>query len=779
MSRSRQLQRVGAFMLLGLMTTGLCRNAPEIEHAREFSTFHEVFAAIHATGARYVVTHWLVDRAHIAVTELGGDVDMLAESVDEVAASVGGRVVQGRRSLFSLTVGGRHYFLALRGSDLLPRGWASAIFDRCLRWEQAADGADSDLRFFVPSPADSSQIAAYHTCFLKPRPTWRHSCTHEETERRFGGGKGDAITIWWDRCQNRMVQFLILHNYTLHVDGADTAHALLTKAVRLETPQVMMGTLATLAKLLSCLTLKSGSHLSLFVEILGSKTGELQSRLTDIAVALGTKLVDLTVEQDEHLFNVYAQQPFFELIDAACADAWCTWKVMHGFELLKQHQEKGGGISAEECHISDDEHHLWDAIISRQILQIMYPLPQETSDEEKEEERMTTTCPGPNGVTLPTCSHIPEVPVWDGVVEYVSSSTSARNSFWNLCVNFAGFRVEGRDSLADVRVHGILEVRGNGPVVFAEWRERQRETHTHGKGSNARARVVFLHTADEFSTHDTHWYHNTTDAQGLKPLVIRHYFDEQRLPPRGLWQVIGPGHLYPCFSELAHVCSDPHSSFMRKVATCLPPLPRTSQRRNHVCFLGFIHHQRAAMLAALERLQHQMPWLKVYTVKSSSFGGGLTRERVADVLMECQFGLAPCGNNPETHRLWEYLLYGVIPIIEHCPVISGRLFPPERNFLHWFSRDAWLTVRDWSHLAEVLLPHLAMPEENTFSHDETSFSSQPHDPGTPLEEGQGREEEEEEKKRSTCVLGGGEGGGHGHAWGGREEIRGQPLTRGT
>jgi len=275
--------------------------------------------------------------------------------------------------------------------------------------------------------------------------------------------------------------------------------------------------------------------------------------------------------------------------------------------------------------------------------------------------------------------------------------------------------VQHRDSLADwQQACGLLEVRDNGAALFESWfSSAAAASYSSPEGAvGSPSRIAFLHTADELSMHDTRWYGGTGESGTELPLVIRHYYDEHRMPPRGLWQVNGPGHLYPCFSEVASVCSNPQTSFMEKVAACLPDLPRTSQRTHHVCFMGLIHHSRAVMLRALEAFQRSSPWLRVYTVKSATFGGGLAREHLADALMDCQFGLVPCGNNPETHRLWEYLMYGVIPVIEHCPEVSGRAFPPHKNYLQYLTREfwngssAWLTISNWSDLPGLLLPHL-------------------------------------------------------------------------
>ena len=43
---------------------------------------------------------------------------------------------------------------------------------------------------------------------------------------------------------------------------------------------------------------------------------------------------------------------------------------------------------------------------------------------------------------------------------------------------------------------------------------------------------------------------------------------------------------------------------------------------------------------------------------------GVCQSEMRDVLKNSIFCLAPCGNNPESHKLWEALWYGCIPILE-------------------------------------------------------------------------------------------------------------------
>ena len=121
-------------------------------HAGEFDSFDELFAAVDRTGVRYVVTRFF---DAVTFSGAGGDVVVVTEDVASVVENVGARNMQGHASLRSIRVGDRHYFLSLRDPGYLPRGWASAILDRRVRWggERSADGI-SGPAFFVPCPSD-------------------------------------------------------------------------------------------------------------------------------------------------------------------------------------------------------------------------------------------------------------------------------------------------------------------------------------------------------------------------------------------------------------------------------------------------------------------------------------------------------------------------------------------------------------------------------------------------------------------------------------------------
>ena len=90
---------------------------------------------------------------------------------------------------------------------------------------------------------------------------------------------------------------------------------------------------------------------------------------------------------------------------------------------------------------------------------------------------------------------------------------------------------------------------------------------------------------------------------------------------------------------------------------------------------------------------------------------GLSQTAMHAVIRESIFCLAPCGNNPETHRLWESLWDGCIPIMAHCDSVKGTSFPPERNFLLHINQSMTFSPRmivmDWRELGPLLEPFAA------------------------------------------------------------------------
>ncbi len=59
---------------------------------------------------------------------------------------------------------------------------------------------------------------------------------------------------------------------------------------------------------------------------------------------------------------------------------------------------------------------------------------------------------------------------------------------------------------------------------------------------------------------------------------------------------------------------------------------------------------------------------------------GLNHTAYQSILHDSVFTFIPCGNNPETFRVWEALQSDSIPIIERCP--HAPIAPPDRHYLN-------------------------------------------------------------------------------------------------
>ena len=67
-------------------------------------------------------------------------------------------------------------------------------------------------------------------------------------------------------------------------------------------------------------------------------------------------------------------------------------------------------------------------------------------------------------------------------------------------------------------------------------------------------------------------------------------------------------------------------------------------------------------------------------------------------LEQSAFTLCPCGNNPETHRLWEALHSGSIPVLERC---GGQGSSGWYEFLHKHIPHL-IIIDSWHDLSAVL-----------------------------------------------------------------------------
>ena len=184
------------------------------------------------------------------------------------------------------------------------------------------------------------------------------------------------------------------------------------------------------------------------------------------------------------------------------------------------------------------------------------------------------------------------------------------------------------------------------------------------------------------------------------------------------WQPNGPRTAAcPC-AQASEVCGPGASredGFIDRMKQCLPTLKLSSRRPFDICFFGAMRGPNRMSLARhLDTLQSTHPHLRINTSFNRGFATGLHHADYDSMLQQCAIGLAPCGNNPETHRLWEYMSYGVVAIQEYCadgirrtPAggASRHKFPPTARFqdhVNELAPGVLLTIEDWSQIESVI-----------------------------------------------------------------------------
>ena len=170
--------------------------------------------------------------------------------------------------------------------------------------------------------------------------------------------------------------------------------------------------------------------------------------------------------------------------------------------------------------------------------------------------------------------------------------------------------------------------------------------------------------ADERSNFDVSWYKHAS-------FVLRHYYDADRVAayPHVLWVPNGFKDPDPGSEECAESCrSGP--TWEARTWPCFAMLPVASTRRYLLTFSGSVHNSnRMAMMSEVKRLETTIEHNWEFFVQDAGRFGltgayGVCQSEMRDVLKNSIFCLAPCGNNPESHKLWEALWYGCIPILE-------------------------------------------------------------------------------------------------------------------
>lgn len=248
-------------------------------------------------------------------------------------------------------------------------------------------------------------------------------------------------------------------------------------------------------------------------------------------------------------------------------------------------------------------------------------------------------------------------------------------------------------SFANVRVlsrgpRGVTEFithARDGDIVALVWRSKNhsmppellypllhwRRT-SHFREHLPRVRIGVFHIANENDRANWGWY-------TLPDFIVRNYWIPD-MPPHATFVPLGhqlPNRCKPwstrtgeAFQQTGDVCLCSGIEF------------KLASMRTYVWnFSGSLRRRRSELLRRL-RQSHTLGG-KGFVQVSKKFGGDGSfgsetknpKESYLDSIFESQFVFAPCGNAMETHRIYEAIALGAIPVIENCDPSVADFFP--------------------------------------------------------------------------------------------------------
>lgn len=207
-----------------------------------------------------------------------------------------------------------------------------------------------------------------------------------------------------------------------------------------------------------------------------------------------------------------------------------------------------------------------------------------------------------------------------------------------------------------------------GLLELLQWRRQTTELNRR----TPRVRVGVFHIANEKNRSDWLWY-------TLPDFVIRNYWIPD-MPAHVTYIPLGP--------QLPNQCTPRSTEDSMETpkysSTCdchNLQYKRASKRLYLWNFSGSLRKKRAELLRRL-RKSHKLQ-SRGFVQVAKKFGGdgvfgSLTqnpKNGYLDSILESQFVFAPCGNAMETHRIYEALALGAIPVIENCDRDASYFFP--------------------------------------------------------------------------------------------------------
>lgn len=187
-------------------------------------------------------------------------------------------------------------------------------------------------------------------------------------------------------------------------------------------------------------------------------------------------------------------------------------------------------------------------------------------------------------------------------------------------------------------------------------------------------RVGVLHTANEKDRLNWPWY-NQID------FVLRNYWINHDLPPHVQYIPLGGQYPDACEPDRIH----PNSfEIDNPVCSCGKIFSQKASKRPFLwSFSGSLRRNRVSLLKVLDSSVD----LRTRGFKdiSKTFGGDGSygsknkstnpKTKYLELIRNSAFVFCPCGNVMETHRIYEVLILGAIPVIENCEPHQSDFFP--------------------------------------------------------------------------------------------------------
>lgn len=181
-----------------------------------------------------------------------------------------------------------------------------------------------------------------------------------------------------------------------------------------------------------------------------------------------------------------------------------------------------------------------------------------------------------------------------------------------------------------------------------------------------RVRIGVLHIANEVLRQDWPWY-------VMPDFIVRNYW-MPNMPKHAVYVPLGPQLPQGCVPDAPVGGQSP-------CACSGVGFQRASERKYLWNFGGSLRKRRGELLRRLRQSRELRT--RGFVQVSSKFGGdGVFGDRTydpknayLDAIHQSQFVFAPCGNAMETHRIYEAIALGAIPIVEKCENETSDFFP--------------------------------------------------------------------------------------------------------